>query len=175
MKALGGALLELLEDKSFDQITIREITDRAGVSYPTFFRRFASKDELLERIATEEVRNLLRLGASAMSEQEDISSAHMCAYVQAHRTLWSTLLTGGAATAMREEFMRIAREMAHARPRANPWLPIDLAVPFVAGGIFEVLAWWMRQPEDYPIENVCTLLDALVIETTGRRRDITLK
>jgi hypothetical protein len=41
---------------------------------------------------------------------------------------------------MREEFKRLAGEAAHSRPQANPWLPIELAVPFVTSGIFEILA-----------------------------------
>ena len=75
---------------------------------------------------------------------------------------------------MREEFMRIAREIAVTQPRANPWLPIDLAVPFVTNGIFEIMAWWMRQPTDYPLQNVITLLEALVLNVAGRPRNISL-
>lgn len=173
--ALRAALLELLECKPFDQILIREITDAAGLSYPTFFRRFVHKEELLEDIAAEEVRKLLGLGHTALEQQLSAGSAEaMCRYVHEQRRLWKTLLTGGAANAMGEEFKRIAGEFSSVRPRANPWIPIDLALPFVTSGVFEILAWWMRQPDDYPVENVISLFDALIIEPAGRSRKITL-
>lgn len=76
---------------------------------------------------------------------------------------------------MRQEFSRISREIATGGPRANPWIPEELAVPFVTSGIFEIFSWWMRQPEDYPMENVVTLFNALIVDVTGRRRNISLK
>ncbi|GGC16520.1 hypothetical protein GCM10011494_39240 [Novosphingobium endophyticum] len=172
IEALQQALLELLDTRSFDQVTIKDITEAAGLSYPTFFRRFAGKDDLLEHIAAGEVRRLLKLGEAALGAREPSSSAQMCEYVQANRKLWTTLLTGGASSAMRTEFMRIAREIAYSRPQANPWLPIDLAVPFVTSGIFEILAWWMRQPEDYPVDHVIKLFNALVVDITARPRTL---
>lgn len=174
IEALQAALLRLIEDKPFEQILLREITDEAGLSYPTFFRRFASKEDLLDHVAAGEVRNLLELGNQTIGGQDPRSAEILCEYVQAHRQIWTTLLTGGANAVMREAFMRESRKIALTNPRQNPWLPVDLAVPFVANGIFEVLAWWLRQPEDYPIANVVTILDALVIETTARRRNIEL-
>lgn len=166
--ALQDALLALLERKSIDQISIKEISDEAGLSHPTFFRRFASKEELLQQVAANEVHNLLNLGQSAITTRSSESARDMCEYVQSHRKLWSTLLNGGARPVMREEFMRIAYEIAELRPRSNPWVPIDLAVPYVTSAIFEILAWWMRQADDYPVENVITLFDALLIEVVSR-------
>lgn len=174
IEALQAALLRLIEDKPFEQILLREITEEAGLSYPTFFRRFASKEDLLDHVAAGEVRNLLELGNQTIGGQHPQSAALLCEYVQAHRQIWTTLLTGGATSAMREAFMRESRKIALTNPRQNPWLPVDLAVPFVANGLFEVLAWWLRQPEDYPVENVEKLLDALIIEITARPRDIAL-
>ena len=172
---MRSALLDLLEHKAFDQIAIKDITEAAGVSYPTFFRRFSSKEELLEQIAMEEVRHLLSLGEAAISQRKiENSAANMCEYVSSRRRLWSILLNGGATSAMRDEFMRIANEISNARPRRNPWIPLELAVPFVTSGIFEIFAWWMRQPEDYPVSNVVKLFDALIVDSTARRRDISL-
>lgn len=175
VEALREALLELLKTKRFDQVEIKDITDTAGVSYRTFFRRFASKEELLEEIATAEVRNLLMLGEAAMGSHEGRGSVqNMCEYVQQHRRLWTVLLLGGGASAMREEFMRVARTIALERPRANPWLPVELAVTFVTNGIFDIFAWWLGQPEDYPIEKVVKLFNALIVDTTARPRNISL-
>jgi AcrR family transcriptional regulator len=174
--ALRSALLDLIEHQSLEQISIRNITDKAGLSYPTFFRRFSKKEELLEAIATSEVRRLLSLSETAIDKRNsEESGATLCRYVHEHRKLWTVLLTGGAANAMRKEFMRIAQEAADARPRHNPWLPTDLAVPFVTSGIFEIITWWMRQSPEYPLAKVVKIFDALIIDTVRRRRDITIE
>ena len=57
---LGDALVELLVQKSFDEITVQDVLDRAGVSRSTFYSHFSDKndlffsdaDEFLEGMAT---------------------------------------------------------------------------------------------------------------------------
>ncbi len=43
------ALLQLMENKSYDQITIQDIVDRAGVSRMAYYRNYQTKDEILEK------------------------------------------------------------------------------------------------------------------------------
>ena len=178
-EALRTAFLNLIEEKPLDQITIQDITDRAEVSYPTFFRQFSSKEKLLEDIAQAEIRQLFALTMPLFeSHQQQESLQTLCYYINENRALWTSLLTAGAASAMRDEFIRIAEDITRTREqaggRANPWLPIDLAERFVVSSMFEILSWWLRQPEDYPIENVMTLLDVLVVRSTARPIDIKL-
>jgi hypothetical protein len=97
-----------------------------------------------------------------------------CEYVQRHRRLWKSLLTGGAASAMREEFALAARAMADTCQRTNPALPLDLSINFYASCTFEIFAWWMRQPDDYPLNNVIKLYDAMHLDTIARLRHLAL-
>lgn len=175
-EALRAAILHLVEEKQFEQIAIKEITERAGVSYPVFFRQFSSKEELLEDVAAGEVRNLLsRTNTALISSNIEQNLLEMCDYVDRHRTLWTTLLTAGAAAVMRAEFARISDDIRRSRERSNPWLPADLATAFVVSGLFEILSWWLRQPQDYPIGNVVKLIDVLIIRSTMQPLDIELE
>lgn len=174
-EALRGALLSLIEEHPFEQISIRDITVRAGVSYPVFFRRYETKEELLADIAAGQVRQLLSLTVPIFNTHtQEESLRALCGYVEDHRLLWTRLLTGGAGPVMREEFRQIAKEIAYQQPRANPWLPIDLAAAFVATGLFEILAWWLGQPADYPFENIVKMIDTLIVRATARPVDIQL-
>jgi AcrR family transcriptional regulator len=57
---LGGALVALMQEKSFEQITVQEVLDRAGVGRSTFYAHYRDKDDLfmsdvedfLEAVAT---------------------------------------------------------------------------------------------------------------------------
>lgn len=46
-RMLREALIELIPEKGFDAITIRNVTDRADIAYATFFRHYDSLEELL--------------------------------------------------------------------------------------------------------------------------------
>jgi len=52
---LANALKELMTEKDFFSITIKMITDRAGVIRPTFYRHFRDKCDVLEFIAKTEL------------------------------------------------------------------------------------------------------------------------
>lgn len=172
-ESLRDALLSLLETHPFEKLSIKDITAAAGVSYPVFFRQFASKEYLLADLAAKEVHGLLAMGQPMLNETRPKNDLlDMCLYVQRRRALWKTLLTAGSATAMRSEFARISAEIGNTQPRANPWLPVELASSFVAAGIFEILAWWLNQADDYPVKNVAKILNALVARPLTEPQDV---
>jgi AcrR family transcriptional regulator len=43
---LGDALMELMHEKAFDDITVQEVLDRAEVGRSTFYRHYRDKDDL---------------------------------------------------------------------------------------------------------------------------------
>jgi AcrR family transcriptional regulator len=174
-EALRQALLALVEEKPYEQLTIREIASKAGVSFPTFYRQFPTKEALMEDIAAEEIRALLDITLPLMDKKSVRASASaICDFVLERRTLWRTLLTTGATAALREEFITRSRQFANTHERRNPGLPVDLMAPFVVGGIFEILSWWLRQPDDVPADYVAQVLEALVIKPSMQRQNIAL-
>ena len=51
--ALGDALVELMQQKPFDEVTIQDVLDRAGVGRSTFYVHFKDKDDLFMSDAEE--------------------------------------------------------------------------------------------------------------------------
>ena len=52
---LAESFKELAMQRSIEKITIKEITDKAGVIRPTFYNHFQDKYELLEWIITNDL------------------------------------------------------------------------------------------------------------------------
>ncbi|MBV8806459.1 MAG: TetR/AcrR family transcriptional regulator [Sinobacteraceae bacterium] len=177
-EALRRAFLELLEIKALDQITIQEITERAGVGYVTFFRHHGTKEALLNEIAAAQIRRLVDLTLPVLDAVDSrAASLALCSYVNEHRALWSTLLTGGAAAALREEYVRVSREVAEVRAKPGYWLPSDIAGILFVSSTLELLTWWLRQANPIPVEQVAEMHDRVITspiidssETPKRRR-----
>ena len=163
--ALTQALLALLEEKPFDQLTIREISARAGTGYATFFRHYSTKEALLSDVASEEIADLLNRTVPVLYDSTSFESTHaLCCHVAEHRNLWVALLTGGAAGILREEFVRQARELPREFAPRKGWLPADLAVVYGAGATIDLLAWWLSQDAgDYSPDAIATILNRLII------------
>lgn len=162
--ALNAALLALLEEKPFDQITVREITARAGTGYATFFRHYPTKEALLADVAAEEIGSLLTRTVPILHDANSYQSTlALCEYVSAHSRLWSALLTGGAAAIVRREFIRQALGLDEKQRNKRDWLPSDLGVVYGTGSTFDILAWWLSQDHPYTPEQIATILYRLII------------
>lgn len=170
--ALQQALLELLESRSLEQLTIRDITERASVGYATFFRHYATKDALLNDVAADQIKRLNSLSLPVFERQDQsAASITLFSYVQEHRLLWRTLLTGGAAGAIREEFLRQARVLAKdylsrsvSTTQPNNQLPNEAGVILIVGGTLELLAWWLRQADPMPLNQIAELHFRTIIQ-----------
>ena len=161
--ALHGALLDLLQESAFEQITIREISARAGTGYATFFRHYPTKEALLGDVAAGEISTLMMMTASMMAGPDRFGSIlDLCNYVDARRSLWSALLAGGAAGIVREEMMRQTVALGDER-QCPAWLPPDLARRVGVSSAIDVLVWWLEQEERYSPDQVAVILDRLVI------------
>ena len=162
-EALRRAFLQLLEKRPLDRITIRDIAARAQVGYTTFFRHHATKESLLADVAAAQIQQLMRL-TLPLSDSNDLRAASIAlfTYVDQHRAVWVTLLTGGAAGAIRTAFLSESRKAAAARARPGGWLRADLAVVLIVGGTLELLAWWLAQKKPVPIAEVAEIHDRIV-------------
>nr|WP_278254369.1 TetR/AcrR family transcriptional regulator [Sphingobium sp. BYY-5] len=154
-------MLDLLAMKPFDQITIREICARAGVHNATFFRHHTDKEALLNHIAQEEIGHLV---AFSLPEGHRLDGYRaLCEYVEAHRSLWRSLLTGGAGGAMREELMRVSKALTTDFQAYRSWLPQELSIICSTTLIVETISWWLTQDESrYSVEQIAEILDELV-------------
>jgi len=157
-EALRTALLRLLKKKCIDRISIREIVSN------TFFRHYQDKESILEDIAAGEINRLVSLSMTVLEAEDTLAACFtLCNHVAENKKLWKTLLTGGAAEALRREFVRVSREVVEHRPRGKEWLPLDIAVILVTSGIFELLSWWLSEKDPLPVDKVALICQQIVV------------
>ena len=168
-QALHAALLSLLDEKPFSDITIREVVAAAGIGYTTFFRHHPTLESLLDEIAAEQIGALIELAVPILSAKKlRAASEAIFSHVDAHRTLWSTLLTGGAAGIIREEFLRKAREVALPMGSADEKIPMDCGIVLIVSGTLGLIDWWLRNRQPLPVERVAEIYDLAVVSPIMR-------
>jgi AcrR family transcriptional regulator len=165
--ALRKALLELVQVRPFEQISVRELAAAAKLSHPTFYRNYSSIQEILGEIAADEMQQLMAHMLSLVDRRAPRATARaICDYIHGHRALWTTLMTTGATSVLRDEWIRLTKNLASQRPQINPDLPLSMVSAVVVAGMMEILSWWLQQDEDYPAENVAQFLDRLILTPT---------
>lgn len=148
---LGDALVELLVQKSFDEITVQDVLDRAGVSRSTFYSHFSDKNDLFFSDADE----FLEAMATALSRFGDKSERvapvqELFAHIAQVRPFYSALVKSGKIQDVwelgREHFARGIEQRLSEIPRARRIRP-DRRAAFAhgfSGHLFSLLSWWVQ-------------------------------
>lgn len=149
---LGDALIELLQTKPFDDITVREVLARARVGRSTFYEHYRDKNDLFLSDADQFFESMSTL----LLRQNDPSArvapvAELFAHVAAARDLYAALVEAGRIHEVRDlgeaHFARaIAERLARTR-RASVLTPEARCAlaQGMSGSLFSLLTWWMRQ------------------------------
>ena len=157
---LGDAMIALMLEKPFEEITVQQVLDRAGVARSTFYTHYRDKDDLFLSDAEEFFEAL----ATSVSRDEKDSNriAPVCeffSHVADMREFSRAVVTSGKAHELiqlgRGVFARAVDERLASMPRAHGIAPERRAAVAhaFAGAMFSMLEWWVdRQERPSPAE-----------------------
>jgi AcrR family transcriptional regulator len=167
--ALGDALIELIQEKPFESITIGDVLDRAGVGRSTFYVHYKDKDDLLWSDAEE----FLELMSGWLSRKNETSERvapvrELFAHVAEGRRIYEAFVAMGRA----EEFHQLARGCfargIDARlaqiPRSMGLLPAvrGALAHALSGAMMALLESWLREGATRPAAEMDDLFHRLV-------------
>ena len=143
---LRAALVELIEDRGFDRITVGELTSRAMISRAAFYRNYRDKYDLVEQIFDEAM-------AEMTDTEDDTRSpgqrwAGFLRHIDTYHRLYRALLgrNGSPWFADRMRNALAAMSTAHL-----PGRTADDLVPSIVSAIFvQSIVWWLEHDRPYP-------------------------
>jgi len=171
-RMLREALIELIPEKGFDAITIRNVTDRADIAYATFFRHYDSLEELLGEQIELVIRDLEASARGSNGDHLEAEGLLVFRHVEAKQRLYRSLLGRRSSRAvvsrLKEAMIEVVRPHAEAHYQQvdNPIIPIELSLNHIAAAVWELVAWWVSHDMPYPPERMAQIYDELVIEAT---------
>ena len=147
---LGDALVELMHEKPFTDITVQHVLDRAGVSRSTFYAHFSDKDDLF----LSDVEDFLEHMAFGLSRHGDKSNRvapvrEMFAHVAEWHKFHSVLVASGKISDFQEMgqgyFARAIEQRLAATPKARELTSKRRAAmaQMFAGALMSSLSWWL--------------------------------
>jgi AcrR family transcriptional regulator len=170
---LRDALIALILEKGYDELTIQDITDRADLRRATFYLHYKDKEELLMAILGETFDSLVceidKLNIMMITPDAEYSM-HLVIlkHAQANANLYLSILSGhGAATITRyvREYLaqNFMKEFSTRNPDLQPTMPIDVLATFAATLKFNLALWWLEQGMPYPAEQMAEMCAKLTL------------
>jgi AcrR family transcriptional regulator len=153
-EAIKKAFLELLSEKSFDEITIQDISDRANVSRGTLYLHYADKFDLLDKLNEGHI-NEMRKMCNALAEV-DYKEANLpwFEYLEQHYLFFSTMLASKGAPSFRGQFLEFLieefKDEVELAQGKNHGLNDDILLQFIVTSYVGVVEWWISNEMPYP-------------------------
>ncbi|GIH15209.1 TetR/AcrR family transcriptional regulator [Rugosimonospora africana] len=147
---LREALVELIEDRGFDHLTVGELTSRAMISRAAFYRNYRDKYELVEQIFDEALTEMTAADADARSPGQRWTD--FLRHVERYHRLYGALLgkKGSPWFADRMRNALAAMSTAHLSGQA----PDDLTPSVVAAMFVQSIVWWLEHDRPCPPEQL---------------------
>jgi AcrR family transcriptional regulator len=148
---LGDALVELLVEKPFDDITVQEVLDRAAVSRSTFYSHFRDKNDLFLSDSDEFLEALAMALSRFGDKSERVAPVQeMFAHIAEVRPFYNALVESGKIRDVwelgREHFSRGIEKRLKEVPRGRGIAHNQRAAMArgLAGSLFSLLDWWVQ-------------------------------
>ena len=166
-KLLREALIDLIEDRGFDALTVGELTSRAMVSRAAFYRNYKDKYDLVEQIF-EEVMSTLRGSIATMAPEQHPPQVwvkffeHIAEYERLYRALLGSKGSPWFARKMQASLADLVKEHEHV-----PGSPSAVGVPvikfsdefvpdLVSAMLVEAITWWLEHGRPYTPNELAT-------------------
>jgi AcrR family transcriptional regulator len=184
---LGDALVALIHEKAFEEITVQEVLDRAGVSRSTFYTHYKDKNDLFLSDAEE----FFEAMSTALSRYGDQSNRvapvrEFFEHVADFHKFRAALMAAGKfqdILEMGQEFFArgIAQRLAELRgPRPMTAARRAALAHAFAGALFSLLSWWIHgggpctaaQMDELYHQMVWSSIGLRAVPPTGQPREV---
>lgn len=147
---LGDALVELMQEKSFEEITVQDVLDRAGVGRSTFYVHYRDKEDLflsdvedfLEKVSTALKRH--GAGARRLAPVQELFT-----HIREVREFYASVLQSGKMNDVRTLglgfFARSIEERLQMAGIAMDAVRRSALAHALAGSLFALLDWWIER------------------------------
>jgi AcrR family transcriptional regulator len=174
-KLLWEALMALMAERAFEEITVKEICDQAMVHRTTFYKHYEDKYALLEQGMRQMYDALVAevtVPPSAFSVAHPPSYfIHLFIHVAEHQHFYKLMLCGEGIgrfqKLVKDYLVEQGEAIIHAFTPTNqkPAVPTAMYVQYVAGAVISILAWWLEHDMPYSPQQMAQYL--LVLHGTS--------
>ena len=175
-KLLGEALIVLVLEKGYKNITIQDVTERADIGYRTFFRHYANLDELSLHIAQERLDELyaaLNLPEAGEEIENPVNAFHesgvaLFRHIEKNQKVFRVLFLDTNLRFILEPVMKAACEKSEIllKTLPNPNIAVPIAANHIIASVFALMRWWLENNMPYPPERMGEIYTDLIIKPT---------
>ncbi|MFZ6876102.1 TetR/AcrR family transcriptional regulator [Undibacterium sp. Di27W] len=148
--ALRDALLSLLTEHGWDELSIQEICERANVGRSTFYLHFDSKDDLLSE-SLNDLRDALTIATATdgAPQQPFAFLSGLLAHMEENRRVFRNVVGRRSGYGVERRFREMVFQLIEQDLLKQKVTDSQrqMQACYLAGGIVDLMAWWVDAPD----------------------------
>ena len=172
-RALQNALIQLILEHGYDNVTIEEITERADLGRTTFYLHFTDKEDLLMQAIDTICDDFIQEHKAVLSkidQKENLSREelpvnfepgilyHIFSHARDNANFYKVMLRGEGGAKVSRRFTSIIQDETSKRLRSlqkhKSKVPEEVFSVMFAGNLITLITWWLENNQPYPIETM---------------------
>ncbi len=172
--AIFDAFSDLLARRSYSQITVQEIIDKANVGRTTFYAHFPTKDNLLRDMCTELFAHVFSEAPEAETTHDFSMSegapeavvTHILYHLREHGKTMLILLTCESGELFQRYFHQYFNQLVTERildtgRKKAALVPLDLLAEHISMSFVNLVRWWLKNEMKQTPEEIAGYFEAV--------------
>lgn len=163
---VSGALVDLIKEKRFDDITVQNVIDRAGVGRSTFYSHFRGKEDVFKQQWEEFIGRLAgQINWAKVGTGSFVPVRSLFQHLQEAQSFYRGLVRSRKIDPLFKsgiESLGQRIEAALQRRVAKPSIPIPILSNYLASELFALLRWWLDAGMPYTPESMDEIFHRLI-------------
>lgn len=180
---LQRALMQLIDEKGYDAITINDITERANLGRTTFYLHYQNKDDLMLDHHANFAQHMSIASMTyeqIMSDEPLAQSVTFLRRLEQGRAIYLSIIEAKDADMMMQAVHeQVAENLAQNLERVfntkTPKIPLDVLTRYIIGAQLSLVDWWMRKRTTHDADDIARQLHhmqrAIICDAYGIRYD----
>lgn len=162
-----GAMAELLQEKRYEDITVRDILDRANIGSSTFYAHYFDKEDVQASLIKQLFEQLLQQLLRRSGKREIVPSLELFRHVQQNVLQFQALVgsrSGEALWKVVENTMsQMIEEELPSTTGSKRFVPSPIVAHYLAGTFLTLLKWWLIADMPYSPEQMDEFFQQLAL------------
>lgn len=171
-KLLCDAMLDLLDERSYDDISVVDICDKAMVHRATFYKHFKDKNEFMEYVTRVKIREFYDINAKD-HVATDLNNAYYAIinnvlnFVEVNRQMLRLSIQSSSSAFLDalhkiiyEEFVELINILQNNGETFK--VPNELTAQFLTGGFSAILRCWIADETSYTKQEMALYIEKLL-------------
>ena len=160
-KAIESALIELMREKDFEEITINSIAEKADVSRGTIYLNYDDKYQILDKCIDKELNKLVDSCVPNENETNNFNAHTLLLrtldYIETNSKIFITLLENKGVQTFRDKLLSMVKDRMFSQLKLtgiNKDMNSEIFIQFWSVAIIGIIEWWVKNSMPYTSEEI---------------------